>query len=299
MLLDLYICRTLVGVFLLAGVSAISPDTLREGVCSDCKDGFASEVSLLQLHASSVTQEDSQTSQVEHQAQLVRAASALEDAPRFAQCTQQMSDIIAQLHNYQDNQTNIASSYLDGSDWIMSKPMFGFLGRTASNELQQADHKVVCETGFRYGVTALAFLCLGNADEVRSYNLRRNAFVTEAAKLVNDMYAGKLTVIHGDSMSHLPEAAAAPNLSPCSIAFVEGGRDYATAKADIMNFAKVSVPGALLMVDGCADEASGPRRAFDDVVKQGMLQSVSFYGDFAAFDKKVCMARYSNAAPSA
>jgi len=269
----------------------------RDGVAAEAHAPGELPAGILRLQGG--LPEGWQSSELPWQLSVREAASGLVDAPRFAQCTQQMSDIIAQLHNYQDNQTNIASSYLDGSDWIMSKPMFGFLGGTAKNELQNTDHKVVCETGFRYGVTALAFLCLGNAEEVRSYNLRRNAFVTEAAKLVDDMYTGKLTLIHGDSKTSLHEAAEAPNQTPCDMAFVEGDRDYATAKADIMNFAKVSVPGALLMVDGCANVNSETRTAFDDAVKQGMLESVSFYSDFAQFDKTVCIARYTGAARSA
>mmetsp|Transcript_62132 Transcript_62132/g.148189 ORF Transcript_62132/g.148189 Transcript_62132/m.148189 type:complete len:740 (+) Transcript_62132:78-2297(+) len=205
------------------------------------------------------------------------------------ECDMKMAGIMSQLHG-------IDRKHVNDSTWAMSQPMFHFLGATAREEFQHSTGKgkVVCETGFRYGVTAMAFLCMANADQVRSYNLRKNHFVTDAAQAVNKMYPDKLVLVHGDSTEMLRDSVGVYGWDSCNIAFVEGGRDFRTVRLDIENFAKVAVPGALLIVDGCVgDEQAGPRRAFEKAARDGLVHSVTYFNDFTNFNKTVCLARYS------
>ena len=206
------------------------------------------------------------------------------------QCNRQMAGIMARMEG--DNTTEERMEALvRGEDWIMTQSMFHFLGTAAKQELSKAHSKTACSTGFRFGIIPMAFLCLGGADEVRSYNLHEGEYVKHATKFIDDLYPGKLQYVKGDSKAMLRDSIGVYGWSPCHIAFVEGGRDYEAVSQDILNFAKLSDSGALLIVDGCKDKESAPRKAFDNAQEAGLIQDVMFYSDFDGFTKTVCLAR--------
>mmetsp|Transcript_50334 Transcript_50334/g.93065 ORF Transcript_50334/g.93065 Transcript_50334/m.93065 type:complete len:383 (+) Transcript_50334:41-1189(+) len=212
-------------------------------------------------------------------------------AEQVSHCTRKMADLVGGLHGA--SKGPIAHTGSDG--WAISKAMFEFLGRVSRKELVGPD-KVVCETGFRYGTSAMAFLCMGNASQVRAYSRHTNEFVHSASKLIDKEYPSQLTFVSGDSKQTIRDSLGVDGWTPCDIAFVAGGSQQRTVKEDIANFAKWAKPGSLLMVDHCGKGAKvvkGPRLAFDQAVTDGVVFNASYYSNFTGFKKTICMGRYS------
>mmetsp|Transcript_442 Transcript_442/g.1479 ORF Transcript_442/g.1479 Transcript_442/m.1479 type:complete len:403 (-) Transcript_442:78-1286(-) len=202
-------------------------------------------------------------------------------------CDRKMASIVGGMPGH----STVPKAHSKNESWAISTTMFEFLGRVAKNALSGPD-KVVCETGFRYGTSAMAFLCLGNATQVRAYSRRQNEYVQAASQLIDKEYPGQLTFVSGDSKQTVRDSLGVDGWKSCDVAFVAGGRRQKVAKEDIANFAKWAKPGSLLMVDGCG-KGKGPRLAFDKAAAEGIVMNSSYFINFKGFKKTICLGHYS------
>jgi len=159
----------------------------------------------------------------------------------------------------------------------------------------------VCETGFNWGGTSHIFLCSSRTNAtVRSFELERTRSVAPNLTLI-ERYGSRMQLTIGSSLGILPKLAKStgPDRPDCDFVYVDGGHDYHIAKADMVNFAKLSRPGTPMVADDCFAEGAkqisqvGPRKAFKEMVADRAIEpdkSVQF-ADLTF--RAVCMGRYT------
>jgi len=184
--------------------------------------------------------------------------------------------------------------------------LFGYLGTLSKNELQHEGAATVCETGFNYGTSAYAFLCSTEA-KVYSWDLGSHDYVQAASAIVSDEFPDRHHLELGDSRTTLGQAVASASRGPlrarrCDMVYVDGGHSQEVAATDIANFAKLSKPGALVVVDDCFHGGKGHIQpvttAFELAVEAGhVLAEPSLAKQFSE-GRSICVGRFPKAAAS-
>jgi len=188
--------------------------------------------------------------------------------------------------------------------------LFGYLGSLSKKELQHAGAAsgaaTVCETGFNYGTSAYAFLCSTEA-KVYSWDLGSHDYVQPASAIVGDEFPERHHLELGDSRTTLGQAVASASRGPlrarrCDMVYVDGGHSQEVAASDIANFAKLSKPGALVVVDDCfhggKGHIQGVTTAFELAVEAGhVLAEPSLAKQFTE-GRSICVGRFPKAAAS-
>lgn len=131
--------------------------------------------------------------------------------------------------------------------------------RTQMRLAREVDAKKICETGFNFGASALAFLCSNKDASVMSYDIGEHKYVQEAKKFIQatfqDKLGHKLNVELGDSKDTLKNAV--DNLGragTCDMSYVDGGRDLVTLQSDIARLALLTKTGGRIVVANCNRE---------------------------------------------
>lgn len=188
---------------------------------------------------------------------------------------------------------------------------FTYLGRVVRKELARAHASsltssqgqaqgVVCQTGFNYGTSAYAFLCMARAARVFSWDLGYHDYVSHAEHLLLKEFPGRHNLSLGDSRKTLPKAVAGQGPmhkgEQCDVAFVDGGHYQDITAADIDNFARLSTPGALLLVDDCSMDGGGMAgAAFHEALQAGKVvkeDDPDLKARFEEQDRDVCVGRF-------
>ena len=117
----------------------------------------------------------------------------------------------------------------------------------------------VCQTGFLYGVSALAFLCARTHTLVYSFDIDDHGYKAAAERFLK-MYYGSHRVLntYGNSMLTLSGDYLEQDLlrrgialPKCDLIFVDGCHFGVVPYHDIFNFRRLSYPGALIIMDDC------------------------------------------------
>eukprot|EP00747_Dinoflagellata_sp_TGD_P170868 gnl/TRDRNA2_/TRDRNA2_203568_c0_seq1.p1 gnl/TRDRNA2_/TRDRNA2_203568_c0~~gnl/TRDRNA2_/TRDRNA2_203568_c0_seq1.p1 ORF type:complete len:423 (-),score=36.28 gnl/TRDRNA2_/TRDRNA2_203568_c0_seq1:79-1347(-) len=181
-------------------------------------------------------------------------------------------------YNWTDMPTNGVHGLFEGAG---SNDQFRYMGALARHHLNLTTppgEGVICQTGFNYGTSAYAFLCHTDAKRMYSWDLGYHFYTREAEKTLNrDFVSGRHTLKTGSSTWTLVEEVKGKGIlrygEKCDVVFVDGGHTYEIAHLDIVNFAKIAVPGALFIIDDCHYTRSheGPSMAYFDAVRAGVL----------------------------
>ena len=160
---------------------------------------------------------------------------------------------------------------------------------------------VVCETGFNWGASAAAFLCAARNVRVLSVDLpvqaAKDAYQAPAVRWLQQYYgAHRLLLLQGSSTRILPALGSTSLARRCDLVSVDGGHATPTAIADMLNFAKLARPGALMIADDCNSKLQGgrvgPYRAFGQVTSSGLVQYVGDVNFTDGTNRRVCIGRY-------
>lgn len=184
--------------------------------------------------------------------------------------------------------------------------LFAHLSQLSRNELDRVGKDstsgTICETGFNYGTSSYAFLCSTQAN-VFSWDLGAHAYVQQAQELVSKEFPSRHRLTLGDSRETLPNAAAFQN-EPllgrrCDFVYVDGGHSQEVAAADLVNFAKITYPGALVVVDDCYHGGNGPIQdvstAFDLAVQAGEVLPEEALSQTFTQGRSICVGRFPKA----
>ena len=84
------------------------------------------------------------------------------------------------------------------------------------------------------------------------------------------LYPGKMTVIEGNSRKLVPQWTNQNQQDKCDVFSVDGGHRYFEAHADILNAAKATKKGGIILLDDM-NPGSKTREAFDNALAGGIL----------------------------
>ena len=177
--------------------------------------------------------------------------------------------------------------------------------------------RLVCQTGFNYGASAVAFLCNTGVDAtVYSFDLGEHRYLQIGWELIDLRFGERHGLVFGDSSQTLAQArGAAPfayneNLpkSRCDLAYVDGGHSFEAAYGDIANFRVLSRPNATVVVDDChypidvdtTNHWEGVPRAYAAAVEDGIIIHERQFATNACngywnsrFCSRLCIGRFS------
>jgi predicted O-methyltransferase YrrM len=108
--------------------------------------------------------------------------------------------------------------------------------------------KNLLEIGFNAGHSAEVFLHHNKNLNMVSFDLGSHDYVKIAKEYIDFAYPGRHTLILGNSTHTVPEFI---NTEPnkYDVIFIDGGHEYAIARADMDNCLKLAAPGAIIIVD--------------------------------------------------
>lgn len=122
----------------------------------------------------------------------------------------------------------------------------------------------MCETGFNWGVSALAFLYSSPAVSVQSFDLPSGwpgsgtadkPYLGIAREWLLHRFPGRLNLTLGDSLHTVPTRATQGregSAGACDLTFVDGGHTYGHAYADMRSFRCAARSYSLVLADDCA-----------------------------------------------
>ena len=118
----------------------------------------------------------------------------------------------------------------------------------------------ICQTGFNYGTSALAFLCGSPDSVVYSWDIDHWAYVRPAERWLRGRYGkGRVVNIYGDSLDTLRDltslrgllAERGEDLPLCDLVLVDGYHGRGGAYQDLLNLRHISRPEAVVIIDDC------------------------------------------------
>jgi predicted O-methyltransferase YrrM len=119
--------------------------------------------------------------------------------------------------------------------------------------------KTVCQTGFSFGTSALAFLCASSPDtHLITFDMGLHPKFKNALHWLNtqDAFQGRHHVVVGNTLTTLPQAATTKadwmHDRKCDIVFHDGAHTKDVVFTDLQNFRPLVSPGALLIMDDCS-----------------------------------------------
>mmetsp|Transcript_5157 Transcript_5157/g.12918 ORF Transcript_5157/g.12918 Transcript_5157/m.12918 type:complete len:336 (+) Transcript_5157:67-1074(+) len=161
----------------------------------------------------------------------------------------------------------------EGNSHIGNRPLQATYYYDWIRSLDNVRH--VCEIGLNGGHSAVIFLAsLAGREDVKltMFDLMMWQYSPTAAEYVNALYPGKMQVFPGNSRHEVPKWAAANPNDKCDVFSVDGGHRYFEAYADIINAAKATKKGGVILLDDMT-RGGNTRKAFDDAVDQGVLEN--------------------------
>lgn len=169
-------------------------------------------------------------------------------------------------------------------------------GSSSSAELlylaQQArDAHLVGEVGFNAGLSARAFLMANPDVRVVSFDLceTRSGPATRLSKqMIDREFPGRHTLICGDSTVTVPQYKAANPETRFDVVFIDGGHEYQTARADLLNMRELSTPDTAVVMDDLVPWFAygvGPAQAWNDAISTGVLKQIELFKDGKPVDE--------------
>lgn len=156
---------------------------------------------------------------------------------------------------------------------------------SAEELLYLAQHAkgLVGEIGFNVGLSSNAILAHSDATVV-SFDLGDHRGTLVGKELIDKNYPGRHELILGDSRETVP----AFDGGPFDMVFIDGGHDYETAKADIMNMRELSSPSTVVIIDDLVPwehYGAGPTKAWNEAIDNGFVVQHALFVDGRQVDK--------------
>lgn len=145
-----------------------------------------------------------------------------------------------------------------------------YLGQIAS----APEIKFVAEIGFNYGLSSYTFLAANPRTLVCSFDLAEFSYTAPAKQHIDDIFAGRHTLIQGNSMRTVPAFCRINPSLRFDLIFIDGGHAYETAQADLLNMRLLATSETVVVMDDITPWKPcgvGPTRAWLEAVQSGLI----------------------------
>ena len=210
-----------------------------------------------------------------------------EKVPVLKRCHALREELMATLiKEYGGTQEDVARAsggggVLKASQGNSPVSQFAFLVRWTLHAVQQHKRRAsgstahapltACETGFNWGLSALAFLCASRTTQVHSFDLpsgwpnsgtAAKPCIHIALAWLKRRFSSRIDLTLGDSLHTVSNFAnrswSTGDARPlCDITFVDGGHTFGHAYADLRSFRCAARPGSLVLADDCRYAGGG------------------------------------------
>ena len=147
-----------------------------------------------------------------------------------------------------------------------------------------ADHReirLIAETGFNTGGSSRVFLSARPDTSVVSFDLGEHGSSVRKAKAdVDRAFPNRHELLLGDSTETVPAYAKAHPDKRFDLIFVDGGHDYAIAKADLLNFRAMSHANTIVVIDDLTPWwvwGQGPTEVWHEAIREGWLTAPALF----------------------
>lgn len=151
-----------------------------------------------------------------------------------------------------------------------------------ANTARRTDAQRICEIGFNAGYSSYAFLSANPSTEVVSFDLGEHGYTRTAKKLIDKEFPGRHTLVYGDSTKTVPEYRKTHLDETFDLVFIDGGHDYAVAKADIVNMEPFCTTRTVVIMDDLTPWQAwgeGPAKAWTEAITEGLVTQDELYKD--------------------
>jgi Methyltransferase domain len=148
--------------------------------------------------------------------------------------------------------------------------------------------RLVGEIGFHVGVSCEGFLRANPAATVISFDLGAYEYVFEAKKFIDERFPGRHLLIFGDSKETVPQFAQQNPATRFDLVFVDGGHEYETAKADLVNLRLLCHERTVVVMDDLLPWLHfgvGPTRAWTEALREGLLTQETLLKDGSVVER--------------
>jgi predicted O-methyltransferase YrrM len=177
------------------------------------------------------------------------------------------------------------------NDFLISKNLNITEGNISSVKQQQDEileilrnnnFKNIMEIGFNAGHSSELFLSNTNA-YVHSFDIgdHFNQYLKYGKNFINQKYPDRHTIVFGDSKITIPRFTKNNDIK-FDLIFIDGGHDYQTAYADLLNCRGLAHSETIVVMDDIvknslyeAGYTIGPTKAWDNLVKLNLLTEIS------------------------
>lgn len=173
------------------------------------------------------------------------------------------------------------------TDYIKSKGERVIEGSSSLEELEFFESLVrenkitsVAEIGFNAGLSAYTFLFAKPNVFVTSFDLGEHGCVTIAKDYLDQKFPGRHQLILGDSKKTLLEYRRTNPKNTFDLILIDGGHNYSTAYADIINSQFLARPNTLVIMDDLnllVPWGIGPVLAWTKAIRSGLVSLDGVY----------------------
>lgn len=176
--------------------------------------------------------------------------------------------------------------------WLKGRPPLE--GSTSAEELlylastaKRTGALLIGEIGFNAGFSTQTFLSTSPDTRVVSFDLVEHGYTKVAKKIVDQKFPGRHTLVAGDSTKTVPQYAAENPDVRFDLVFIDGGHDYAVAKADVANMRPLCTPETAVIIDDLTPWlkwGEGPTRAWTEAIADGVVAQTEMFQDGQSVD---------------
>ena len=148
---------------------------------------------------------------------------------------------------------------------------------------RRVDAKLIGEIGFNAGFSSYAFLEESKPEvKVVSFDIGTHDYVQPAKAFIDERFAGRHTLIIGDSRSTVPAFHEQHPESIFDLVFIDGGHAYEVAKADLVNMRPLSNQDTAIVMDDLTPWfgwGKGPTQAWTEMISEGVVKQQELFKD--------------------